>query len=251
MEEEQNSVVLQNVERTGSVVEIPVLAYTQEVPILREEYDNYSLVQFIPLSVWNQISEQIGNAETDTYIRILGEDGASLTELNELQLKISQMLQRKYMVEIENRIQKKITDDNMRNGAMLIWGAFCFLLAVIGIANVFSNTLGFIRQRKREFARYISVGMTPEGMRKMFCIEALVIAGRPILITLPLTAVLVGFMITASYLNPQEFFVKAPIIPIVLFMLAIFGFVALAYYIGGKRILKCHLADALRNDSME
>ena len=68
--------------------------------------------------------------------------------------------------------------------------------------------------------------MTPKGMRKMFCIEALVIAGRPILITLPLTAVFVGFMITASYLNPQEFFVKAPIIPIVLFMLAIFGFVA-------------------------
>lgn len=251
IKEEQNSVVLQNAERTESVVEIPVLAYTQEVPILREEYDNYSLVQFIPLSVWNQISAQIGNAEADTYIRILDEDRVNLTELNELQSKISQMLQPEYMVEIENRIQEKITDDNMRNGAMLIWGAFCFLLAVIGIANVFSNTLGFIRQRKREFARYISVGMTPKGMRKMFCIEALVIAGRPILITLPLTAVFVGFMITASYLNPQEFFVKAPIIPIVIFMLAIFGFVALAYYIGGKRILKCNLADTLRNDSME
>lgn len=251
IKEEQNSVVLQNADRTESVVEIPVLVYTQEVPILREEYDNYSLVQFIPLSVWNQTSAQIGNAEADTYIRILGEDGASLTELNELQSKIAQMLQPEYMVEIENRIQEKITDDNMRNGAMLIWGAFCFLLAVIGIANVFSNTSGFIRQRKREFARYIYVGMTPKGMRKMFCIEALVIAGRPILITLPLTAATVGFMITASYLNPQEFLVKAPVIPIVLFMLAIFGFVALAYYIGGKRILKCNLADALQNDSME
>ena len=141
---------------------------------------NYSLVQFIPLSVWNQISAQIGNAEADTYIRILGEDRVNLNKLNELQSKISQMLQSEYMVEIENRIQEKITDDNMRNGAMLIWGAFCFLLAVIGIANVFSNTLGFIRQRKREFAIYISVGITPKGMRKMFCIEALVIAGRPI-----------------------------------------------------------------------
>lgn len=251
IKEEQNSVVLQNAERTESVVEIPVLAYTQEVPILREEYDNYSLVQFIPLSVWNQISAQIGNAEADTYIRILGENRENLTKLNELQSKIFQMLQSEYMVEIENRIQEKITDDNMRGGAMLIWGAFCFLLAVIGIANVFSNTLGFIRQRKREFARYISVGMTPKGMQKMFCIEALVIAGRPILITLPLTAVLVGFMITASYLNPQEFFVKAPSISIMLFMLAIFGFIALAYYIGGKRILKCNLADTLRNDSME
>lgn len=251
IKEKQNSIILQNAERTESAVEIPVLAYTQEVPVLREEYDNYSLVQFIPLSVWNQISTQIGNTEADTYIRILDEDRVNLTELNELQTKISQILQRDYMVEIENRIQEKITDDNMRNGAMLIWGAFCFLLAVIGIANVFSNTLGFIHQRKREFARYISVGMTPKSMRKMFCIEALVIASRPILITLPVTIVLVGFMITASYLNPQEFLLKVPIIPTVLFMIANFGFVALAYYIGGKRILKCNLLDALRNDSME
>ena len=73
----------------------------------------------------------------------------------------------------------------------------------------------------------------------------------PPLVLFSLAAVLVGFMITASYLNPQEFFVKAPSIPIMLFMLAIFGFIALAYYIGGKRILKCNLADTLRNDSME
>ncbi len=124
------------------------------------------------------------------------------------------------------------------------------MLAIIGIANVFSNTLGFFRQRKREFAQYMSVGMTPESMRKMFCIEALVIAGRPLLITLPLTMLSVGFMITASYLNPMEFLVRVPIIPIVIFILAIFGFVSLAYYIGGKRMLNCSLADALRNDSV-
>ena len=47
--------------------------------------------------------------------------------------------------------------------------------------------------------------MTPEGMRKMFWIEALVIAGRPVLITLPITVVFVWLMITASYLNPMEF----------------------------------------------
>ena len=108
----------------------------------------------------------------------------------------------------------------------------------------------FLWQRKREFAQYMSAGMTPESMRKMFCIEALVIAGRPLLITLPLTVLFAGFMITASYLNPMEFIVKIPIIPIAIFILAIFGFVALAYYIGGKRMLNCNLADALRNDSV-
>ena len=68
----------------------------------------------------------------------------------------------------------------------------CALLALIGIANVFSNTLSFLQQRKREFARYISIGMTPAQMRKLFCAEAFVIAGRPILITLPLTVIFVS-----------------------------------------------------------
>lgn len=227
-----------------------MLGFTQESPVLREEYANYTLVQFIPLSMWKKIAGQIGNPEADTYIRVLAEDGITLTELNALEKDIVQVIGREYTVESENRIQEKVSDENMQKGAMLILGAFCALLAVIGIANVFSNTLGFLRQRKREFAQYMSVGMTPESMRKMFCIEALVIAGRPLLITLPLTVLSVGFMITASYLNPMEFLVKVPIVPIVIFILAIFGFVALAYYIGGKRMMNCSMVDALRNDSV-
>lgn len=249
IKEEQNTIILQNAGHADNSVEIPVLGFTQETPVLREEYANYALVQFIPLSMWKKIAGQIGNAETDTYIRVLAEEGITLTELNALEAGIVQVLDHEYTVESENRIQEKVSDGNMQKGAMWIFGAFCALLAVIGIANVFSNTLGFLRQRKREFAQLLSVGMTPEGMRKMFCIEALVIAGRPLLITLPLTVLSVGFMITASYLNPMEFLVRIPIVPIVIFILAIFGFVAFAYYIGGKRMLNCSLADALRNDN--
>lgn len=250
IKEEPDAILLQNTGQGENPVELPVLGFTQEAPVLREEYANYTLVQFIPLSMWKKIAGQIGNAEADTYIRVLAEDGITLTELNALEKDIVQVIGREYTVESENRIQEKVSDENMQKGAMLILGAFCALLAVIGIANVFSNTLGFLRQRKREFAQYMSVGMTPESMRKMFCIEALVIAGRPLLITLPLTVLSVGFMITASYLNPMEFLVKVPIVPIVIFILAIFGFVALAYYIGGKRMMNCSMVDALRNDSV-
>lgn len=250
IKEEQSTIVLQNAGQGENSVELPVLGFTQESPVLREEYANYTLVQFIPLSMWKKIAGQIGNPEADTYIRVLAEDGITLTELNALEKDIVQVIGREFTVESENRIQEKVSDENMQKGAMLILGAFCALLAVIGIANVFSNTLGFLRQRKREFAQYMSVGMTPESMRKMFCIEALVIAGRPLLITLPLTVLSVGFMITASYLNPMEFLVKVPIVPIVIFILAIFGFVALAYYIGGKRMMNCSMVDALRNDSV-
>lgn len=248
--EEQDTIILQNCDDASTAVTVSVLGYTQEPPVLREEYGNYVLVQFLSVSTWKQIKEVIGNAEQDAYIRVLDTKDRTLTELNEIETELTNILEHEFMFEIENRVQEKIDNDTMLNGYKLIIGALCALLALIGIANVFSNTLGFIRQRKREFARYMSIGMTPEGMRKIFQIEALVIAGRPVLITLPVTVLFVWFMITASYLNPMEFLSVVPIVPIVIFIAAIFGFVTLAYYIGSKKILKCNLAEALQSDYM-
>ena len=249
--EEQDTILLQNRDDASASVTLPVLGYTQEPPVLREEYDNYALVQFLSVSSWKQIEKVIGNAEQDTYIRVLATKDRSLTELHTIETELTNMLRQEFTLEMENRIQKKTDNDAMLNGYQLIIGALCALLAMIGIANVFSNTLSFIRQRKREFARYLSIGMTPESMRKMFRIEALVIAGRPILITLPVTVLFVWFMITASHLNPMEFLSVAPIVPVVIFIAAIFGFVALAYDIGARKVLNCDLAEALQSDSME
>lgn len=248
--EGQDAITMQNAEQPENTAEVPILGFTQEAPLLREEYDNYALIWFVPLSEWNRIAGIIGNVEANTYIRVLVEDGATLLELNALEAQLSEILGENYAFGIENRIQERLDNDNTMKGYMLIVGALCALLAVIGLANVFSNTLGFIRQRKREFARYMSVGMTPEGMRKMFFVEALVIAGRPLLITLPLTVLSAGFMITASDLDPAEFLAEAPIVPVVIFILAIFGFVALAYYMGGKKMMECSLVEALRSDNM-
>lgn len=247
---EQETITLQSIQQPEETAEIPVLGYVQEAPILREEYENYSLVQFIPISLWKTISGQIGSAETDTYVRILADEGIELHSLQELQHKAENLLRYKYKTEIENRIQEKITNDDIIFAYQLILGGLCSVLALIGIANVFSNTLGFLRQRKREFAQYMSVGMTPSGMRKMFCIEALVIAGRPILITLPLTVAIIGYMIKISYLNPMEFIVEAPITLIIIFCFVIFCFVACAYYLAFRKVRHYNLADALRDDTI-
>ena len=190
--EEQDTILLQNRDDAAAAVTIPVLGYTQEPPVLREEYDNYALVQFLSVSSWKQIEKVIGNAEQDTYIRVLATKDRSLTELHTIETELTNMLRQEFTLEMENRIQEKTDNDAMLNGYQLIIGALCALLAMIGIANVFSNTLSFIRQRKREFARYLSIGMTPESMRKMFRIEALVIAGRPVLITFRLLYCLYG-----------------------------------------------------------
>ncbi len=238
---------------TDTFVEIPVLSYTEKVPVLREEYatlDHYELVHFVPVSLWKEIKGQIKGSEEDTYICMLGRENVTLEELDTLQGQVESLIGGNYKIESEDRIQEVETNDKQIQGMMAIFSGFCVLLAVIGIGNVFSNTLGFVRQRKREFARYMSVGMTPEEIRKMFCIEALTIAGRPVLITLPLAALTVGYMLRASFLEVGVFLAEAPAIPIAVFMLAIWGTVALAYYLGWRNIRKIDLAEVLRDDTM-
>ncbi len=245
--------ILRQYGREELSAEIPVLSYTEKVPVLREEYatlDYYELVHFIPVSLWKEIKEQIGGSEEDTYICMLGRENVTLEELDALQGQVESLIAGNYKVESENRIQEVEANDKQIQGMMTIFGGFCVLLAIIGIGNVFSNTLGFVRQRKREFARYMSIGMTQGEIKKMFCVEALTIAGRPILITLPLAVVAVGYMLKTSYVEVGTFLAEAPIIPIMIFMLAIWGTVAFAYYLGWRNIRKINLAEVLRDDTM-
>lgn len=249
--EDRGTVILQNAADGEKQAEVPVTAYTTQPPVLREEYGDYALVQFVPVSLWREISKTVAGAEPELYVRILGEEGAGLNEMGALEKEALLLLGRQYEAEGENRIQEKKTNDDMILGFELVLGGLCCVLAMIGIANVFSNTLGFLRQRKREFARYLSVGMTPAGIRRQFWIEALVVAGRPVLVTAPLAVVMTGYMLKASYLDPAEFLAEAPVVPILAFAIAIFGFVGLAYYLGGKKVMGCSLSEALRDDTLE
>ncbi len=296
--ENGNPVTLQGIGTDGGQAELPVLAYTTEYPVLREEYEHYALVNIVPFSLWKEIEGKTGGCGKDTYIRLLAGEGAGLEELKALEEYAVQQIRMgagtetgtetgteagtetgtetgieagtevgieagteagikagvgtgmKMEIESENRIQEKIDNDEMIRGYELVLGAFCILLAFIGIVHVFSNTLGFLHQRKREFARYLSIGLTPEGMRKIFVIEAAVIVGRPVLVSLVFTVIAAGCMIAASYLDPAEFLAEAPVVPVFAFILAVSGFVALAYYLGGRKVIQCSLAETLRDDTM-
>ena len=236
-----------------AAAKLPLLACTDQVPVLREEYatlDYYELVHFLPASLWREIKGRIGGGESDTFLRILAKKGASLAELNALQEEIRQITDISYRTESENRIQEKQTNDSQIQGMMAIFGGFCILLAIIGIGNVFSNTLGFVRQRRREFARYLSVGLTPENLRKMFCIEAFLLAGRPILLTLLLAAPIIGYMLKLSYLETGVFLAEAPFLSVAAFMLTVCAAVALAYVLGWRTVKKIDLAEVLRDDTL-
>lgn len=253
VKEENTTSILRQSDNEEITASLPVLSYTEEAPALREEYatlDYYELVHFVPVSLWKEIKEQIAGCGENIYICVLGKENTELGKLAALQEKIGEIISRSYLFESENRIQEYETNHKQIQGMMAIFGGFCVLLAMIGVGNVFSNTLGFVRQRKREFARYLSVGMTPKEIQKMFCIEALLLAGRPFLLTLPPAVIAVWYMLKTSYLEAEVFLAEAPFIPIAVFMLAIICSVALAYYLGWRNVRKINLADILRDDTM-
>lgn len=250
LKESKDTILLYQNGTEAKTVELPILDFTTELPVLREEYDDYVILQFIPVSLWKENLSILGRAEDDCYLRAFSGTEASLDGLNKLEQRIDRLVEQKYTYESENRIQEQISNDDLILGMKMIFGGFCGIIAVIGIANVFSNTLGFIRQRKREFAQYMSIGLTPSEMKRMFIIEATVIAGRPLSLTLILTVLVVELMTYASHLDSSVFWTEAPVIPILVFAALIAGFVALAYYIGGRRILHCDLNETLRNDTL-
>ncbi len=252
LQENRSTTVLCRPGEEDVEVEFPVTAYAHQTPVFREQFgveDYHELAHFIPTSLWKKIGVQLGDAGPDTAIRILTEERDSLETLDSLEKEVDDLLE-KYDVESENRIRAGLESDRAYDALMTIFGSFCVLLAIFGISSVFLNTLGFVRQRRREAARYLSVGMTPEGVRKMFCVEALVLAGRPVLITLPIAILLTGWFLKTNYLDIGLFLQNAPVMPVLTFILAIFLSVGLAYYLGGRKLLRYSLSEMLRDETM-
>ena len=252
LQENRSTTVLCRPGEEDVEVKLPVTAYAHQTPVFREQFgveDYHELAHFIPASLWKKIGGQLGDAGPDTAIRILTEERDSLETLDSLEKEVDALLE-KYDVESENRIRAGLESDRAYDALMTIFGSFCVLLAIFGISSVFLNTLGFVRQRRREAARYLSVGMTPEGVRKMFCVEALVLAGRPVLITLPIAILLTGWFLKTNYLDIGLFLQNAPVMPVLTFILAIFFSVGLAYYLGGRKLLRYSLSEMLRDETM-
>lgn len=84
----------------------------------------------------------------------------------------------------------------------------------------------------------------------MFCIEVIVLAGRPMLWSLAVAFLAVGAMLRASYMEPAVFLDEAPFLPIGIFMLAVGGTVAFAYFLSWRRMRKINLTEVLRDDTM-
>jgi ABC-type antimicrobial peptide transport system permease subunit len=136
------------------------------------------------------------------------------------------------------------------NAYKKLLSVICGLFACIGIANVFANTLGYIFQRKREFARYQSLGLTPRGFVKLFFVEFLVIGVKPILISIPFNIFFILFAVNATGIGIREFVSEMQILSIFVFSCIMLAPVGISYFIISKQMKKNNIVNDLKNDIM-
>lgn len=105
------------------------------------------------------------------------------------------------------------TDDYMRVMNMAIVVALIFmysfvaLLTLIGLTNVISTVSANVLMRSREFAVLQSVGMTPEGLKKMLILESILCSFKALLFGIPIAIAftyLINLPIRKLYPIPYE-----------------------------------------------
>lgn len=225
---------------------VNVIGYSQNVPQVRKDFDKYSLLQIMSESSYNTLTD-VQSADT-SYINI---NTYSADNLAETENEIKQILGDTLNYTIENRVDAYDTNMQMYNGYKSIITMICAILACIGISNVFANTLGYMQQRKREFAEYQSIGVTPKSIAKILSIEALVIGVKPILLSIPFNILFILFTTSDNGITLNEFLQNAPILQTILFAIIMLSAIALSYYISGKKILSANISDILKNDAIK
>lgn len=221
-------------------------AFAEKGPDLREEFEDFSLVQIVPERVYQtKLASVFPDDGMYFKIRTVSEEKIGTAEE-----KLAGLLDGKYEYHLENRKTEEAFEEKVREGYKILVGTLCGLLAFVGIVNVFANTLGGIYMRRREFARYLSVGFTPGNLAKVLAVESCITALGPILISLPFQIMFVIFSVNASKLRYSDYLPVMPLLPMAAFAGAVFLSVGAAYYMAGRKIAGLNIVEGLKDDTM-
>ena len=226
--------------------DIPISAFNDTLPVLREELTQYALTLVMSESYYATLGFDLKAEETIYTLKMTDE-----SKNDALEERLQGMLEAYPDYAFEGRVQELADEMQIQQGLRMIVYLFAGILTCIGLANIFASTLGQIHQRKREFARYFAVGLTPKGAAKILAWEAAIVALRPILLTIVVNIPLMALMLDAGGITASDFSAKRlPLTPAILLFAAVIGFVTLAYYLGGKKICNMNLVEVIKDDTM-
>jgi len=226
--------------------DIPVSVFADALPILREELTQYALTLVMSESYYADLGLDLVAEETIYTVKMTDESKNEVVEE-----RLQRLLSSYPGYSMEGRVQELADEMQIQQGLRMIIYLFTVILTGIGLANIFASTLGQIYQRKREFARYFAVGLTPKGAAKILTWEAVIVALRPILLTIVINVPLMAWMLDVGGITAEDFIAKRlPLIPAILLFASVIGFVALAYYLGGRKICNMNLAEIMKDDTL-
>lgn len=130
--------------------------------------------------------------------------------------------------------------------ALIFLVCFCALLMLIGFTNVVSTLSTNVLMRQSEFAVLQSVGMTPEGLRKMLALESILCSLRALVIGVPLGIVLtyiVNLPIRAMFPVPYHF----PLLPILLCAAGVLALTLAITALAARRLRSKNIIDRIRS----
>lgn len=130
--------------------------------------------------------------------------------------------------------------------ALIFLVCFCALLMLIGFTNVVSTLSTNVLMRQSEFAVLQSVGMTPEGLRKMLALESILCSLRALVIGVPLGIVLtwiVNLPIRAMFPVPYHF----PLLPILLCAAGVLALTLAITALAARRLRSRNIIDRIRS----
>lgn len=220
---------------------VKIMGYTDEGPALREELSWDRPTVIMSISCYEGLHMPFLNEES--FLTVMTD---SREEEPEVESILKPLLSEgdKW----EGRMNTERSDESMRKGLRLIVWIVAIVLSCVGLSNVFSVALGQIVQRKREFARYLSIGLSPKGMKKILYIEALEISLKPILISILFNIPFVIWILKQSGVTVEAYLQNMSFHLIFLFSFGIVFVVCLTYYIGGRKILGNDLVEVLKDE---
>lgn len=236
----------------------PVLYYdacTNEIPAIREELEQKALNLVLSENAFRPLAEILSEAGTfsgaETNYNIYLEEAIreKKAESEAVREAIAALTPDEGYT-LEGRIQEEASDQAVRKGLRIVMGVLAALLACVGIAGILSATLGQIYQRKKEFARYLSVGVSPKDMQKLLFLEGLFIIGRPFLMAVIIDVPVTTLLLQMSPPTAGQFISHLPLVSVLIFLCISAGAVSLAYLAAARSICQGDLVEILKDETM-
>ena len=150
---------------------------------------------------------------------------------------------------IQDALASRRETMNMNNFISVFLYSFVILVTAICVANMFNTISTSISLRRREFAMLRSMGMTPQGFRKMMLYESLFYGMKALIYGLPLSF---GVMILLLAIFSGSFAIRVyfPWKSILLCIAGVFLLVSVIMLYSSSKMKKMNIIDGLKEENL-